>query len=327
MEISLPLVLLATVVIMAMPLPLSFGVQGNQLSYNYYKYSCPNLESLVEKKLMSLLLTDITAPSSLLRLMFHDCQVQGCDASILLDTNYITRSTEITSSRNFGIKHRETIDVIKSVLEEECPGQVSCADIIVLAAKASVALSGGPNIEVPLGRKDSTTSSSKQADAKLPSPTISVDEFISIFKSKGMSIQEAVSILGAHTLGVGHCINIVGRLYNQQIRDNMDWRFKTSLRLACPTEIPLTNLTFVPIDMTPTIFDNHYYREILMGRGLFGIDSYISTDPRTAPFVMRFAVDQNYFFDSFKSAFVKLSSSNVLTNMQGEVRRKCSQRN
>jgi peroxidase len=135
-------------------------------------------------------------------------------------------------------------------------------------------------------------------------------------------------LTGAHTLGVGHCLNIVGRLYNQQhIKDNMDWRYKSSLRLACPTEIPMTNLTFVPNDMTPTLFDNHYYRDIMMGRGLFGIDSYISTDPRTAPVVMRFAVDQNYFFDSFKSAFVKLSSSNVLTNMQGEVRRKCYQRN
>lgn len=123
--------------------------------------------------------------------------MQGCDASILLDTNYAaTHGCEMTSSRNFGIRHRETISYIKSILEEECPGQVSCADILILAAKLSVSLSGGPSIQVPLGRKDSTTSSPKEADAKLPSPTITVDEFISIFKSTGMSIQESVSILG-----------------------------------------------------------------------------------------------------------------------------------
>jgi peroxidase len=135
-------------------------------------------------------------------------------------------------------------------------------------------------------------------------------------------------LTGAHTLGVGHCISIVGRLYNQQIRgDNMDLGYETSLRLACPTVIPMTNLTFVPNDITPTIFDNHYYRDIMMGRGLFGIDSSISRDPRTAPIAMRFAMDQSYFFETFSSAFVKLSASNVLTNMQGEVRRKCNQLN
>ncbi|XP_058728041.1 peroxidase 29 [Vicia villosa] len=325
MEISLPLMLLTTMVSIAMPL--SFVVEGNQLSYNYYKNSCPNLESLIEKELMSLFLIDITAPSAFLRLMFHDCQVQGCDASILLDTNYATHGSEMKSSRNFGIRHRETIDDIKSKLEQECPGQVSCADILILAAKVSVSLSGGPYIQVPLGRKDSTTSSPKEADAKIPSPTITVDEFISIFKSTGMSIQESVSILGAHTLGVGHCLNIVGSLYNQEIGDNMDLKFKTLLTLACPTEIPLTNLTVVPNDMTPIIFDNQYYRDILMGKALFGIDSSISRDPRTAPFVMRFAEDQRYFFEAFSSAFVKLSSPNVLTNIQGEVRRKCNQVN
>jgi len=122
--------------------------------------------------------------------------MQGCDASILLDTNYATQTSEIASSGNFAIRNRETINDIKSVLEEECPGQVSCADIIVLAAKVSVSLSGGPSIQVPFGRKDSRTSSSKEADAKLPSPTVTVDEFLSIFKSKGMNIQESVAILG-----------------------------------------------------------------------------------------------------------------------------------
>ncbi|KAJ1405560.1 Secretory peroxidase [Sesbania bispinosa] len=320
MERSFPLILF----LLAMSMPLSFGIKQNQLHYNYYKFSCPNLESVIKSELLSLFLRDATAPAAFLRLMFHDCQVQGCDASILLDSN---DSSEMISSRNFAIRYREIISHIKSILEEECPGQVSCADIIVLAAKEAVSFSGGPLIQIPLGRKDSRTCSFKEADAKLPSPTITVDEFISIFMSKGMSIEESVSILGAHTLGVGHCLNIVGRLYDQRIGDEMDLNFEASLRLACPTEIPLTNLTFVPNDMTPIIFDNHYYRDIIMGRGLFGIDSNISRDPRTAPFVMRFALDQNYFFEAFSSAFLKLSTTNVLTNEQGDVRRQCNQVN
>lgn len=122
--------------------------------------------------------------------------MQGCDASILLDSNYLNQSSEMLCSKNFGIREWERISHIKSILEEECPGQVSCADIIVLAARGSVSFSGGPHIEIPLGRKDSTTSSFQEADAKLPSSTITVDEFISIFMSKGMNIEESVSILG-----------------------------------------------------------------------------------------------------------------------------------
>ncbi|KAK7363775.1 hypothetical protein VNO77_05932 [Canavalia gladiata] len=321
MEKSFPWILLITVI---MAMPLSFGIKANQLSYNYYRFSCPNLESVIKSELLSLFLTDATAPAAFLRLMFHDCQVQGCDASILLDSNNLNHSSEMISSRNFGIRKRETIGRIKSILEEECPGQVSCADIIVLAAKESVLFSGGPHIQIPLGRKDSRTSSFKEADTKLPSPTITVDEFISNFMSKGMNIEESVSILGAHTLGVGHCINIVGRLYDPLLGDKIDFGFKISLRVVCPTKIPLTNLTFVPNDMSPVTFDNQYYRDIIMGRGLFGIDSNISRDPRTAPFVFRFAMDQNYFFRAFSSAFVKLSSTNVLTGVQGDVRRQCN---
>ncbi|KAK7262132.1 hypothetical protein RJT34_29693 [Clitoria ternatea] len=311
-------ILLAMVI---MIIPFSFQIKANQLSYNYYQFSCPKMQSIVKSELQSLFLTDATAPPAFLRLMFHDCQVQGCDASILLDY----QNCEMISSRNFGIRERERINQLKSILEEECPGKVSCADIIVLAATESVSFSGGPPIQIPFGRKDSRTCATfKEVEAELPSPTITVDEFISIFKSKGMNIEESVSILGAHTLGVGHCLNIVSRLYHPQLGDKMDFGFGASLRLACPTEIPFTNLTFVPNDFTPVTFDNQYYRDIIMGRGLFGIDSNISADPRTAPSVMRFAMDRNYFFEAFTSAFVKLSSANVLTDMQGEVRKQCN---
>ncbi|KAK7345690.1 hypothetical protein VNO77_16300 [Canavalia gladiata] len=120
MEKYFPWILLATVI---MAMPLSFGIKANQLSYNYYKFSCLNLESVINSELLSLFLTDATAPAAFLRLMFHDCQVQGCDASILLDSNHLNHISEIISSRNFGIRKREMIDHIKSILEEECLGQ------------------------------------------------------------------------------------------------------------------------------------------------------------------------------------------------------------
>lgn len=102
------------------------------------------------------------------------------------------------SSKNFGIKQRETIGRLKSIVEMECPGQVSCADIIALAARESVSFTGGPFIPIPLGRKDSTTCSYPRADALLPSPTITVDELLNIFVAKGMNLEESVAILGKY---------------------------------------------------------------------------------------------------------------------------------
>ena len=48
--------------------------------------------------------------------------------------------SEKESPPNETLRGFDLIDIIKSKLEEECPGVVSCADILVLAARESVAL-------------------------------------------------------------------------------------------------------------------------------------------------------------------------------------------
>ncbi|KAK9715037.1 hypothetical protein RND81_06G138500 [Saponaria officinalis] len=297
--------------------------EGDQLAYDYYELTCPLVRHFVRNEMLSIFAADVTAPAALLRLLFHDCQVQGCDASILLDS----RDSEIHASRNFGIRKLEAISKIKSMLEATCPGQVSCADIIALAATNSIALSGGPLIQIPLGRKDATNSSSYQADAFLPSASINVDQLLRIFMGKGMDLEESVAILGAHTLGTGHCINIVDRLYKPKPTDNMNVDFQLAMRAVCPNQVPNINTTLLPNDATPTIFDNAYFWGILKGKGLFSIDSSVSTDHRTMMIASLFAADQNHFFKAFSSAFVKLSTSNVLTGNMGEVRKRCDQVN
>jgi len=103
----------------------------------------------------------------------------------------------MAASKNFGIRRREAINLIKSRIEVECPGQVSCADILVLAAREAVAISGGPLIQVPLGRRDSSSAaSSEAADTSLPSADIGVDDTLSLFAKLGMTTDEAVAILG-----------------------------------------------------------------------------------------------------------------------------------
>ncbi|KAG1334702.1 Peroxidase 29 [Cocos nucifera] len=295
------------------------------LSYDYHRQSCPGLEATVKKATLPVLIADPRSPAAVLRLFFHDCQVQGCDASILLDSDDSRGiASEMESTRNFGI-----IGVVKSIVEAACPGQVSCADIIVLAAREAVVRSGGPWIAVPLGRKDSTTASNRRADEFLPSSSIGVDGALQMFMSKGMSVEESVAILGAHTIGAGHFLNMVRRsLYNSKMDDeNTDPRFEALLGLKCPTQGPPTNHTVILNDLTTLLFDNQYYKDATNGRGLFTIDAAISTDPRTASYVKLFAEDQRYFFRVFSLAFVKLSSAVVLTGEEGEVRRRCNQVN
>ena len=69
--------------------------------------------------------------------------LQGCDASVLLDAIGGIDS-EKDAPPNETLKGFDLIDIIKSDLEETCPRIVSCADVLVLAARESVALVNTP---------------------------------------------------------------------------------------------------------------------------------------------------------------------------------------
>ncbi|KAE9455120.1 hypothetical protein C3L33_12989, partial [Rhododendron williamsianum] len=297
---------------------------GGGLSYDFYERTCPQVEDIVRAGLKSVSLFDPTTPAAMLRLMFHDCQVQGCDASILIDT--VTMPSEMDSTKNFGIRKRETITLLKSMVEAVCPRQVSCADILILAARDAVAMSGGPQIQVPLGRRDSISFPSYSlADSLLPAAGLGVDGMLRIFGSKGMSIEESVAIMGAHTLGTSHCFNILTCLQapQQGKAECMEPGLEMLLKLSCPLGSLTPNSSFVVNDPTSLIFDNQYYLNAMRGRGILRVDAELPLDPRTGPFVRRFGENQEDFFRAFSSGFVKLASSGVLTGDQGVIRGIC----
>ena len=61
---------------------------------------------------------------------------KGCDASILLDGE----DAEKTARPNLSVSGYDIIEEAKVALDKYCPGIVSCADIVVLAARAATFL-------------------------------------------------------------------------------------------------------------------------------------------------------------------------------------------
>lgn len=68
--------------------------------------------------------------------------MQGCDASILLKDSAAITSERSAVPNKGSVRGYEVIDSAKAEVEKICPGVVSCADILAVAARdASVAVS------------------------------------------------------------------------------------------------------------------------------------------------------------------------------------------
>jgi len=111
------------------------------LSFDFYKKSCPKAESIVKEFLSSAVQQNVRLAAALIRLHFHDCFVQGCDASVLLDSTP-TQPSEQLSPPNLTLRPAafKAVNDIRARLEQACGRVVSCADIVALAARESVAL-------------------------------------------------------------------------------------------------------------------------------------------------------------------------------------------
>jgi peroxidase len=111
-------------------------VYGQGTRVGFYSSTCPKAESIVKSTVTSHVNSDSSLAAGLLRMHFHDCFVQGCDASVLI----AGLGTERTAFPNLGLRGFEVIDDAETKLETACPGVVSCADILALTARDSVVL-------------------------------------------------------------------------------------------------------------------------------------------------------------------------------------------
>ncbi|CAI9110984.1 OLC1v1011110C1 [Oldenlandia corymbosa var. corymbosa] len=294
--------------------------QGYALSWNYYAKTCPGVETAIRKVVQDAATRDKTIPAALLRMHFHDCLIRGCDASVLLNSQG-KNTAEKDGAPNQSLHAFFVIDDAKEAVEALCPGIVSCADILAIAARDAVVLSGGPYWTVPHGRKDGRISKASET-SQMPSPTFNISQLQQSFSPMGLSMEDVAALLGAHTIGFSHCSSFENRIYNFNTTNDVDPTlhpsFAESLKNICPKDNKAKNAG-TSMDPSPTTFDNTYYKLILQKRSLFSSDQALLASPNTKSLVYKFASSKHSFYKAFSSSMTKLSS---LTGGQ-EVRKDC----
>nr|BAX01483.1 peroxidase [Toxicodendron vernicifluum] len=301
-----------------------------KLKLNYYADICPDVESIVrkavEKKFNQ---TFVTAPATL-RLFFHDCFVEGCDASVFIQSTGSNKAEKdhpdniSLAGDGFDtvIKAKQAVDEVSS-----CKNKVSCADILTIATRDVVALSGGPSYAVELGRFDGLSSNESSVDGKLPQPTFNLSQLNSMFTSNGLEQSDMIALSAAHTIGFSHCAKFSDRIYNYSRNNPVDptinKTYVQELKDMCPKDVdPRIAINMDP--NTPNTFDNVYFKNLQQHKGLFKSDQVLYTDSRSRPTVNKWASDSDSFNKAFINAMTKLGRVGVKTGNNGNIRHDCS---
>ncbi|XP_047165924.1 cationic peroxidase 1-like [Vigna umbellata] len=309
--------------VLAMAILLTIPSHAQQLSPDFYM-ACPQALPVIKSVVQRAIFRERRMGASLLRLHFHDCFVNGCDGSVLLDDtpNF---TGEKTALPNIGsIRGLEVIDEIKAAVDKACKRPVvSCADILAVAARDSVSILGGSLYwyKVPLGRRDARTASKDAANSNLPPPFFSFSQLLANFQAHGLDLQDLVALSGAHTIGFAQCSTFRNRIYNDT---NIDPNFASSLQSTCPKSGGDSNLS--PLDrFTPSRVDTSYYTSLLSKRGLLHSDQELfkGDGSESDSLVRLYSRNPFAFARDFKASMIKMGNMKPLTGNAGEIRVNC----
>ncbi|CAI9103959.1 OLC1v1002558C1 [Oldenlandia corymbosa var. corymbosa] len=304
------------------------GVSQAQLRTGFYVDSCPDAENIVRQVVRDAISADKNQAARLLRMHFHDCFVEGCEGSILIDNG---SNPEKGAFGHQGVGGFEVIEKAKAELEAACPRVVSCADIVALAARDAIVLSNGPSYEVETGRRDGLVSEVSLAD-DMPDVDDSIDVLKTKFRKKGLTDKDLVVLSAAHTIGTAACFFMTNRLYkftpNGGSDPSINPQILPELTKTCPNGGDVD--TRLPMDRgSEDTFDNHILDNIRSGAAVLRSDAQLYQDAST-----RAVVDSYFslfapmfgpsFEDDFANAMVKLGRIGVKTGSQGTIRRVCA---
>ncbi|KAL5567288.1 hypothetical protein UlMin_030452 [Ulmus minor] len=322
-------------------------VARSQLTTDFYATTCPKLAKIVRKEVQGAIRNEIRMAASLIRLHFHDCFVNGCDASLLLDGD---DSEKFALPNRNSVRGFEVIDTIKSAVESECSGVVSCADILTLAAKDFVLLSGGRTWKVLLGRRDGLVANQTGAGSLIPSPFENLTNIITKglfgslfvcsvlytiysvmlcsvccgmlnqtapkFTIQGLNITDVVALSGAHTIGLAKCATFSQRLFNFSGTGQPDTTLETSMLRDLQNTCPVNgdgNNTAVLDRNSVDLFDNNYFKNLLTGKAATTTKSLVES----------YSSNSSLFLDDFVNSMIKMGNISPLTGSAGEIRKNC----
>ncbi|KAI3424655.1 Peroxidase [Psidium guajava] len=303
------------------------GTCNAQLRVGFYGQTCPSAEPVVRSVVRNAVVSDPNKAAILLRLHFHDCFVEGCDGSILIENG---QSAERNAFGHQGVGGFEVIEEAKKQLEAVCPGIVSCADIVALAARDAVAMAHGPAYEVPTGRRDGRVSNVSLA-ADMPDVGDSIQQLKSKFFQKGLSDRDLVLLSAAHTIGTTACFFMTERLYNFVPGGGSDPSinpdFLPELRATCPQNGDV-NVRIAIDHGSERTFDDQILRNIRSGRAVLESDAKLNDDPATRGVMESYVgLFSPLFGPSFRADFaesmVRMGQIGVKTGSNGEIRRVC----
>ncbi|XP_068645754.1 lignin-forming anionic peroxidase-like [Aristolochia californica] len=291
-----------------------------QLSATFYDKSCPKALFTIRAAIGKAVSSERRMAASLLRLHFHDCFVQGCDASVLLDATSAFTSEKNAPQNLDSVRGFDVIEDVKSQVEGICSGVVSCADILAVAARDASFAVGGPSWTVKLGRRDSTSANEDRAFADIPKFTDNLDVLIETFRRKDLSERDLVALSGAHTIGQAQCSSFRDRIYNAT---TIDASFASTRKDTCPSTGGDTNLAAIDV-VTPNYFDNNFFKNLVQKKGLLQSDQVLFSGGSTDNIVTEYSNSPKTFFSDFAAAMVKMGDIEPLTGSAGQIRKVCS---
>ncbi|KAK6913826.1 hem peroxidase [Dillenia turbinata] len=230
---------------------------------------------------------------------------KGCDASLLLDST-ANNTAEKAAVPNLSLAGFDVIDEVKSQLEQTCPGVVSCADILALAARDSVSFQFNRSMwEVLTGRRDGTISRISEALANIPSPFFNFTTLKQSFANKSLTVHDLVVLSGKNDAD-----------------PSLNATYAAFLKTKC---LSLSdNTTTVEMDPGSSLsFDAHYYSNLKLSQGLFQSDAALLTDGGASNIVTEL-LNTTKFFTEFAQSMKRMGAIEVLTGTAGEIRKKCN---
>ncbi|XP_009369546.1 peroxidase P7-like [Pyrus x bretschneideri] len=292
-----------------------------KLNTHYYTKGCPQALPAIRKAVERAIKREPRMGASLVRLHFHDCFVNGCDGSVLLDdtSNFTGEKTALPNVNS--IRGLNVVDDIKKAVDKACKKSVvSCADILAVAARDSVSILGGPTYKVQLGRRDARTASVNDANRNLPPPFFNFPQLLSNFEAHGLNLKDLVVLSAAHTLGLARCTTFRARIYNDT---NIDPKFAALAKKNCPTSGGDDNTR--PLDATSKRFDTVYFEALLKSKGLLHSDQELfkGNGSDSDKLVQRYSKNSAAFGKDFANSMIKMGNIKPLTGNEGEVRLDC----